>query len=198
MIETDYIILKKIPFRESSLIVSGISPELGKLDFVMRGHASGKAGKFPVAGLFRELHIEFKSKSDDLSGLLTAGKMELKANNDSIAENIPGYLAACELSTMLLANTAPMIPIPETYQGLNLFLKSIQSGKAPEPYLSLVYLMLLREGGELPPQEGRAGDFLDQLLSATAAGHDIPERLPESYWQKLSEWRKIICRKMKK
>ena len=197
MIETDYIILRKTPFRESSLIVSGISPEHGRLDFILRGHTSGKNGKFPVAGLFREVRIEFKQKKEDLSGLLTAGKVELRTIHDSIAENIPGYLAACELSPVLLANTAPMIPIPETYQALILFLNSIQAGKTPEPYLSLVYLMLLREGGELPPQEGRAGDFLDQLLASVASGHDIPEKLPESYWQKLSEWRNVICRKIK-
>lgn len=196
MSETDYIILRKTPFRESSLIVSGISPELGRLDFIMRGYSSGKSGKFSIAGSFRELHIEFKTKKEDLSGLLSAGKMELLTNYDSIAENIPGYLAACELSAMLLKNTAPMIPIPETYRAFSLFLRSIQNGKTPEPYVSLVYLMLLQEGGELPPQEGRAGEFLIRLLNRISNGEDIPEDIPESYWEKLAEWRKNICRKM--
>lgn len=197
MSETDYIVLRKTPFRESSLIVSGISPEYGRLDFIMRGHSSGKKGKFSVAGLFRELHIEFKTKKEDLSGLLTAGKIELLENHDSIAENLPGYMGACELSPVLLANVAAMVPVPETYQSLKLYLRSIQNGKAPEPYLSLVYLMFLHESGELPLQEGRAGDFLVHLLTEIANGNDIPDGIPESYWQKLREWRQVICRKMK-
>lgn len=197
MSETDYIILRKTPFRESSLIVSGISPEYGRLDFIMRGHSSGKSGKFSVAGLFRELHIEFKTKKEDLSGLLTAGKLELVENHDSIAENIPGYLAACELAAMLLSNTSPMIAIPGTYRSLQLYLRSIQKGKKPEPYLSLVYLTLLHESGELPLQEGRAGDFLNDLLTLVGAGDDLPQNIPENYWEKLVEWRQVICRKLK-
>ena len=197
MSETDYIVLRKTPFRESSLIVSGISPEYGRLDFIMRGHSSGKAGKFSVAGLVRELHIEFKSKKEDLSGLLTAGKIELLENHDSIAENLPGYMGACELASSLLPNVAAMVPIPETYQSVKLYLHAIQNGKAPEPYLSLVFLMFLYEAGELPIPEDRAGDFLAKLLTDIADGNDIPSTIPESYWQKLCEWRKVVCRKMK-
>lgn len=197
MTETEYIILRKTPYRESSLIVSGISPEHGRLDFIMRGHSSGKSGKFPIAGLFRELRVEFKTRKDDLSGLINAGKTELLSNYDSIAENIPGYLSACELSGILLNNTSAMIPIPGTYRALKLFLDSIRQGKAPEPYESLVALMLLHESGELPVQEGRAGEFLNHLLELVSSGSDIPEQIPRNYWEKLSEWRKIICRKMR-
>ena len=197
MSETDYIVLRKTPFRESSLIVSGISPEYGRLDFIMRGYSSGKFGKFSIAGLFRELHIEFKAKNEDLSGLQTAGKIELLEDHDSIAENLPGYMGACELSPVLLANVTAMVPVPETYQSIKLYLRSVQNGKAPEPYLSLVYLMLLHESGELPMQEGRAGDFLTGLLTEIANGNDIPDSIPESYWRKLREWRLVVCRKMK-
>ena len=35
--KTTYIILRKIPFQDSSLIVSGLSPEFGRLDFLLRG-----------------------------------------------------------------------------------------------------------------------------------------------------------------
>lgn len=196
MSETDYIILRKTPFRESSLIVSGITPEYGRLDFIMRGYSSGKNGKFSIAGSFRELHVEFKSKKEDLSGLLTAGKIELVTNHDSIAENIPGYLAACNLSPVILANTAPMIPVPGTYQALKLFLRAVQNGKAPEPYESFVRLMLLCEAGELPVQEGRAGDFLNHLLDRISSGEDIPDGIPLSYWKNLTEWRKVVCRKL--
>ena len=55
--------------------------------------------------------------------------------------------------------------------------------------------MLLYESGELPVQEDRAGDFLNRLLSNVASGGDIPDEIPQSYWEKLVEWRKVVCRK---
>ena len=58
--KTTYIILRKIPFQDSSLIVSGLSPEFGRLDFLLRGARGTGAKKFPYAELFRELAIEFR------------------------------------------------------------------------------------------------------------------------------------------
>ena len=63
--QTDYIILRKIPFQESSLVVSGISPDYGRLDFLLKGARSAGGKKFPYAGLFRELQVEFQ---DNRSG----------------------------------------------------------------------------------------------------------------------------------
>ena len=45
--KTTYIILRKIPFQDSSLIVSGLSPEFGRLDFLLRGARGTGAKKFP-------------------------------------------------------------------------------------------------------------------------------------------------------
>ena len=198
MNETDYIILRKTPFRESSLIVSGITPEYGRLDFILRGGASIKNKAFHAAGLFRELHVEFKTKGDDFNGLQPAVKTELITNYDSIAENIPGYFAACELSPMLLANTAPLIPIPETYKAVKYFFGAVLRGEKPEPYESLVWLMLLYESGELPPQDGRAGEFLVSLLERVSHGDAMPPNIPQSYWEKLADWRKVVCRNLRK
>ena len=196
MNETEYIILRKTPFRESSLIVSGISPHFGKIDFIMRTRSSGKTGKFPVAGLFRELHVEFNPAKEDGAGLIPARSVELIRNHDAVAENVKGYFSACDLASMLLCNTNPMVEIPGTFQTFKTFLNAMEQGKSPEPYESLVYLVLLEESGELPPQEGRAGAFLTQLLNRVRNGLDLPPDVPESYWSQLADWRKVICRKM--
>ena len=58
--KTAYIILRKIPFQESGLIVSGLSPEFGRLDFLLKGVRDTGAKKFLYAELFRELSIEFR------------------------------------------------------------------------------------------------------------------------------------------
>ena len=99
---------------------------------------------------------------------------------------------------MLLANTAPLIPIPETYKAVKYFFGAVLRGEKPEPYESLVWLMLLYESGELPPQDGRAGEFLVSLLERVSHGDAMPPNIPQSYWEKLADWRKVVCRNLRK
>jgi hypothetical protein len=162
----------------------------------MRSRSSSGKGGFSVAGLFRELHVEFKERNDSAGTLISAGRTELLRNNDDIAECINGYLSACRLANMLLFNTKPMVEIPGTYQVFRRFLEHIRTGAPAEPYESLVYLTLLYESGEFPPQDSRAGEFLLQILEKVRNGEPVPPGIPESYWIKLAGWRKSVCRKM--
>ena len=45
--ETVCLILRHTPFQESSLIVSGISPDAGRLDFLLKGARGLGKKKFP-------------------------------------------------------------------------------------------------------------------------------------------------------
>ena len=84
--KTTYIILRKIPFQDSSLIVSGLSPEFGRLDFLLRGARGTGAKKFPYAELFRELAIEFRPPKLHSPGTMcNLTSHELIASFDSIA-----------------------------------------------------------------------------------------------------------------
>ena len=70
--KTFYIILRKIPYQESSLIVSGLSPDFGRLDFLLKGARGTGAKKFPYDLQTRKLEKQgagtacsgFRSKRD--------------------------------------------------------------------------------------------------------------------------------------
>jgi recombinational DNA repair protein (RecF pathway) len=59
-VATTIIVLKKIPYQESSLIVSSISAEYGKVDFIVKGARRITKKKQPIVDLFRELNIEYR------------------------------------------------------------------------------------------------------------------------------------------
>ena len=117
--KTTYIILRKIPFQDSSLIVSGLSPEFGRLDFLLRGARGTGAKKFPYAELFRELTIEFRPPKLHSPGTMcNLTSHELIASFDSIALRIENYLRMCAYAAFLLKHTKPMLEIPGTCRAL--------------------------------------------------------------------------------
>ena len=116
--KTTYIILRKIPFQESSLIVSGLSPEFGRLDFLLRGARGTGAKKFPYAELFRELAIVFRPPREHASTLCSLTAHEPVASFDAIALRTGNYLAVCDYAAFLLKHTKPMLEAPETFRAL--------------------------------------------------------------------------------
>ena len=58
--KTRYMILRKTPFRDTSLVVAGISAEHGRLDFVLKGARAIGKKQFPTADVFREFLLEFR------------------------------------------------------------------------------------------------------------------------------------------
>ena len=53
IISCQFIILDKRPYRENALITSGISPDYGKVSFVVHGAQKLSEKSFPIADLFR-------------------------------------------------------------------------------------------------------------------------------------------------
>lgn len=97
---TEYIVLRKTPHKESSLIVAGVSPRFGRLDFVVRGARKEiSKTKLPFVDLFRELSVEFDPR---LEGLRTLRFAELSREFDNIANHPRNYEAACLLGAFLL------------------------------------------------------------------------------------------------
>ena len=59
MISTEMIVLTKQPYRETSLLLNGFSPDFGKTSLVAQGAMKLSNKSFPEADLFRELSVEF-------------------------------------------------------------------------------------------------------------------------------------------
>ena len=113
--ETVCLILRHTPFQESSLIVSGISPDAGRLDFLLKGARGLGKKKFPELGLFREVALKYRPPERS-STLFSVREIEQRTIFDSIANHTENYLTACDLSAFLQANTRPMLETPQTYR----------------------------------------------------------------------------------
>ena len=184
--KTTYIILRKIPFQDSSLIVSGLSPEFGRLDFLLRGARGTGAKKFPYAELFRELAIEFRPPKLHSPGTMcNLTSHELIASFDSIALRIENYLRMCAYAAFLLKHTKPMLEIPGTCRALEVLLSRLTV--ETEPDFPVASAKLMGTGGF------RREQILDSLLEYAVNPECPAPDLTEEYRRKLIRWINELC-----
>ncbi len=92
LIETRFLILRKTPFSETSLIVGGISPEFGQLHFLVRGARKLSKRSFPVADLFRVLQVKYAPSNKGT--LYTWRCADLEASYSDVAQSTATYTTA--------------------------------------------------------------------------------------------------------
>lgn len=195
MLKTDYIILRKTPFQETSLIVNGLSPGFGRLDFLLKGACGTGAKKFPFAGLFRELTIEFRENTGN-SSLFYMKSHEPKACFDAIANRPENYLKACDYARFLLKHTHSMLELPQTYRSLRVLLGRLAGIVDGTFSVAAAKLVFLQESGFVP--EAGAGDpgqaaALDALLEY-ALSLECPEPpFNAEYRKQLVRWTDALC-----
>lgn len=114
---TPFLVLRKTPFGETSLVLAGISPELGQAHFLARGVCRTGRKQFPVADLFRCLTVQYRVGKGDL---LTWCGAELEQDFGGVAKTRAGYATACWLARFALANTPEALPQPRFFQALTL------------------------------------------------------------------------------
>ena len=193
MHRTVYLVLRHTPFQESSLVISGITPDLGRLNFIVKGARRTGKKSFPQIGLFRELEVEFRIP-DDRNSLMTLSRMDLLTEFDHLALHTENYIVACEFARFLLTNVKPMLAAEQSYAALKTMLRAFCASDRPEPWLTLARLSFLNEAGVLPEAEGeREAVLLSALLSAAQGTGEMPE-LSEEYLLKLSGWVKRLLR----
>ncbi len=196
----DVLILKKIPFRESSLVVSGISPDDGRIDFVMKGAQSVGAKKFPVIDVFRQVRIDFNPVIEGMPSVYAA---EGVCSFDGISSNAENYMLACELGKFALENSSPQLPCPELC-GAMLFILNTLSGNCENPPTAgqcrlLIRLAYLNENGLLPDtlsHDPHKNDMQQRLMAILleAAQGDMPlPKLQDDYWSQLENWSSQLC-----
>jgi DNA repair protein RecO len=190
--QTRYIILRKTPYHETSLILAGISSEYGRIDLLIRGAKKIGSKTLPAIDLFREIEISINPKKE---GLQTIYSAELVSNFDNIAMHKNSYLDSCEISRFILRNSHPGIPSPLTYTSIRIALQTLAiSDKIL--YSPMVKLVFLEEHGLLPRLPAHREEeiaLLEQLLSAAKGESKIPE-LPTAYMKEIAEWIESLCK----
>jgi DNA repair protein RecO len=192
IVTTQLLVLEKRPYRESALIVRGISPDYGKISFVIHGAQKISEKSTPVADLYRELNLEFK---DDVPGdLHTADRVELLNDFSAIADSAANYKMAVKIGQFLLRNMPDNIPQPYTYDACASVFRHLAGLEEEELRWSLMQCSVvlkcayLYENGLLP--EGATqeqNDFLENLVASGIDNSPLPECRPE-YWNSLNRW----------
>ena len=195
MISTPVLVLRKTPYSESSIIAATLSPDHGRLDFVIRGARKISGKKMPQVDLFRELHVDFRMKNSGLQNLYSCDLLNFY---DSIASYPDNYLKACEIGTFILRNSHPMIPCPEVYFAMKNAFDALSKSGADIPWAELVKLVFLDEHGFLPEDLSAAGDSrkteaVEKLINSVVSGNPLPD-FPVKTWRKIADWIDELCR----
>ncbi len=184
--KTRYMILRKTPFRDTSLVVAGISADHGRLDFVLKGARAIGKKQFPTAGVFREFLLEFRPsrRAESMPSLVS---LDLTAAHDGLAESMDCYLAACSFASETLRRAQPMLEMPLAWQAFSVMLTRMEQSLSPQIPLMLARLVVLREHGLLsgvvPFPELAAPLF----RSAVDAAAPLPE-VDETTLNRISGW----------
>ncbi len=149
MYSTEILVLKKILYQDTSLIINAISPKYGKMDFLIKGARAVKKKKFPIVDLFRVLSIDFKYNEGRLQPLYS---INLVTNNDAIVNNPQNFIDFCELNKFLLRNTQPLVSSEFVYNAYVNALSNLSS-YPNYPWCYLIKMCFLHENGLLPEIE---------------------------------------------
>ena len=189
MTSTQFIVLDKRPYKETAMLVSGISPDCGKLSLVVKKAQNISAnGEFSGVDLFREFDVSYH---DAPGTLFNAESFELTASFDAIPDNIKNYKMAGRIAQFLLKNLADGVPVPFTYDAMRSVLAHL--GGLIEPAWSLeqcavvLKMVFLYENGMLPEQQDRQQAFIENLISAGIECGELPPAKNE-YYTSLNNW----------
>ncbi|MBR4220078.1 MAG: recombination protein O N-terminal domain-containing protein [Victivallales bacterium] len=190
LLETDFIALRKIPYSEHAIIYSGISPDYGRIGFLVPGAQGGYKRAFPELELFRLVHLQFIMGSGELCRIKT---VELLESFDELTQSYARYEAANWIAAFCALNLMPMLPHPHFANAVEVALRRLAKEQLlPEAILTGVCLAFIFEEGWLSSaiQTPEASEQCKILLEM-AAGNPPPTLTDES-WRQQFDW----CRQL--
>lgn len=193
-IRTDYLVLRKTAYGDTSMVVAGLTRDCGQAHFLVRGGRKVTRKATPVVDLFRVLAVVYVPGRSDLMNWRQADPVR---DYGGLAGDLRLYQVACWLARFALANTCNDMECLELFSamctGLGHLRDAAHSQKAipglPEAVKCGVCLAYLSENGLLPSyRHGSAESGRLDLLLRSARGLIAPPDLGQSTWQELLEW----------
>jgi len=193
---SEIIVLRATPIKEADLIVSGLSPDFGKLELV--AYRARKTGdrEFPVLDVFRKLQVGFEPPKSEgtLAVLKEASPLEIYENLPRKIENLE---FASGMGRFLTLNTVENSPLPMVFDVFGNVLRALSGQVAWTNAQSgmLFKLAFLYENGMLPDvstlppaEQTRLERVYDALMECALSGEPVPASLPEEYQSQLSRY----------
>jgi DNA repair protein RecO len=188
--ETEGLVLRKLPFSETSLIFYLLTPGEGHLHFLLKGALRQGKRRFPAVDMFRRVQVQYaESRRSDL---LTARGVDLVQAHDRIASTPAHYRTACWLGQLALGNAVPHDPAPRLYAAVGTAFARLAGARLPDvrPVWLAVVFVLLQEQGLLPVLDGRdpKAAHLQRMLKYA---EDVDAAVPEhsaATWADLAAW----------
>ena len=184
MPETDFIALRKVPYTDNSLILSGISGEFGRLGFLIKGAYSRK--EFPALDIFRLYHVDFLPGREDLSKLRA---VDLVEDFGGVAADYSRYQAAAWISAFSMLNVMPNLPHPFFTNAVEVALRRLANKKdnvdAVKTCVALSFIF--EEGWLAHAVHTENGSEQCRQLLEMAGGSEGPN-LSDDSWREQLEW----------
>gem|GEM_PF-805449 len=193
-VRTRYLVLRKTDYSETSLVVGGISPDVGQVSFLARGVRRLGRRQFPVVDLFRVLEVVYRPGRAELQ---TWRAVTLAQDFAGLGRRYDAFCAAAWLGRFALANVMPGVSPPRFFNALLCSLRRLletDSGRVAGPgWLTAARLgpalVFLDESGLLPDYaaHSEAATQTRTLLDMAVGELPVPV-LTEATWQRLWDW----------
>jgi len=196
MIRTRFLLLRKASYSESSLIVSGISPDHGLLQFFVGGAKRLGRKRFPAVDVFRVLEVQYTPARTELHRWRS---VDTVADYGRLAGAVELFDAAVWLAALALGNVPTNVAHERFFHATTLVLErlaTLAADSAPVHVaetavgaVTAAAVVLLDESGLLPDYRGdpqRAKQR--QILLDAAAGREELPRLSLHNWMALHRW----------
>lgn len=204
--QSEFIVLRKTPYRENALVLSGISPDFGKLEVIAYGAAgSSKPNSFPVADIYRVLSVTLKDNDleQGKNGLLAAKDIELIEDFPDLPRKLDNLKFIGKIGGFLLRNTVFESPLPLVYDALRSLLRILSNNEvwSQREAAIVIKLTFLYENGLLPEPEnmsaeaaGRVMMLYEKIIECAVDAEPLPKLSVEYYLQLDSYLNMLITR----
>ncbi len=185
-ISTEIIVIKKIKYKETSLLVNSISRDYGRLDFIIKGGLRVTNKQTPIFDLFRVIEVEFKESNNNL---IVPLNLNLILNYDELARYPSFFIKACITSDFILKNSFYNIKSTLLYKAFNILLTNYAHGKNYDS--SLIKLVYLFENGLLDINSENINfrkKFILKKLLSTALNSCEQFDFNTEYFNKIKLW----------
>ncbi|NQZ68017.1 MAG: DNA repair protein RecO [Lentisphaeria bacterium] len=193
ILSTRLIVLKKVQYSNTSLIISGLTYEHGHQQFILKGVLKQNRKNFPVVDLFRELTLQYRISNR--SDLHSVSEFDLVKENDAIAKNYKQFKAAELLSKFVLLNTVAE-PVPQIYEALTIILDRLKDKQLSITQSRIAFILSILDVHGLLPDLSGDEQKEDAMLQFLAYATDPQFESPEYDTDQLNaiwDWLMLYC-----